>query len=69
MIDWKKLQKKVIVVDFFEVKDGKKKKMTHGVKTVKGAWIKNLCEVFFTEVESMILEKISKGETTLEVLQ
>lgn len=69
MIDWKKLHKKVVVVDFFEEKDGKKKKMTHGVKTVKGAWIKNLCEARFTEVENIILEKISKGETMLEVLQ
>ena len=69
MIDWKKLNKKVIVIDFFELKDGKKKKMTHGVKTVKGDWIKKLCEADFTEFERMIQEKISKGETRLEVLQ
>ena len=68
MIDWKKLHKKVIVVDFFEMKDGKKKKMTHGVKAVKGKWIKKLCEKDFTEVENIILEKISKGETMFEVL-
>jgi cytoplasmic iron level regulating protein YaaA (DUF328/UPF0246 family) len=69
MINWKKLHKKVIVVDFFEMKDGKKKKMTHGVKAVKGKWIKKLCEKDFTEFENMILEKISQGETRLEVLQ
>jgi cytoplasmic iron level regulating protein YaaA (DUF328/UPF0246 family) len=69
MIDWKKLNKKVMEINFFEIKEGKRKKMTHGVKTVKGTWIKNLCEHGFTEVQNIILEKISKGETTFEVLR
>lgn len=69
MIDWKEIHASRIEVDFFEMKDGKRKKMTHGVKKVKGDWIKKLCEADFTEFQNLIQEKILKGETRLEVLQ
>lgn len=69
MIDRKILQTKIIDVDFFEEKDGKTKKMTHGVKKVKGTWIKKLCETNFAEFEELIQDKISKQETKIEVLQ
>jgi len=50
MIDWKELKTKVIVVNFLHHKNGKLKKITHGVKKVKGEYIKNICEHGFTDI-------------------
>ena len=44
MIDWEHIHAKVVPIDFFETKNGEQKKMTHGVKKVKGEWIKDICE-------------------------
>lgn len=49
MIDWEKIQARVVQVDFFEEKNGEKKKLTHSVKKVKGEWIKKICETPFTD--------------------
>jgi uncharacterized protein len=69
MIDWKKIHATRIQIEFLEEKQGKKKKMTHGVKQVKGVWIKKLCEVGFTEFQKIIEEKVTKYETRLEVFR
>lgn len=60
MIDWKQLKTKVIRVNFLHTKDWKLKKITHGVKKVKGEYIKNICEHGFTD--------ISKRDTTSNTL-
>lgn len=58
MIQWKNLKAKVLRVEFYQntplltgegkgvrwVKNGERKKMTHGVKKVKGEWIYDVCE-------------------------
>lgn len=44
MIQWENLSARVIRVNFLHTKDGVTKKMTHGVKKVKGEYIKQLCE-------------------------
>jgi len=35
MVDWKKLDAKILRVEFMHTKHGEIKKMTHGVKKVK----------------------------------
>ncbi len=50
MINFKKLKTKVIRVNFLHTKDWELKKITHGVKKVKGEYIKNICEHGFTDI-------------------
>ena len=64
MVDWKKLDKKIIRIDFFQKKDWELKKMSHGVKKIKGEYIKNICEtnwtkkIFFTVILSLSNNRI-----------
>ncbi|MDP5039089.1 MAG: YaaA family protein [Candidatus Gracilibacteria bacterium] len=44
MIDKKSLNKKLIEVDFLTQKNGKIQKISHGVKKIKGEFIKEICE-------------------------
>lgn len=44
MIDWKKIESKVLTIEFFHIKNGEKKKISHGVKKIKGEYVKNICE-------------------------
>jgi cytoplasmic iron level regulating protein YaaA (DUF328/UPF0246 family) len=44
MIDFSRLESKVIHINFLTKKDDQVTKLTHGVKKVKGEWIKNICE-------------------------
>jgi len=44
MLNWKNLNAKVLQIEFLQNKEGKIKKMTHGVKKIKGEYIKNICE-------------------------
>jgi len=44
VIQWDRISTKVLGVNFLHTKDGELKKMTHGVKKVKGEYIKNICE-------------------------
>ncbi len=43
MIQWKDIHAKIVRVNFLHTKNGELKKMTHGVKKVKGEYIKELC--------------------------
>lgn len=44
MIDWKQLNAHRVEIDFFHYKWNELKKMTHGVKKVKGEYIHELCK-------------------------
>lgn len=44
MIDFKRLQPKIVNINFQVEKNGKIVKMAHGVKKIKGECIKNICE-------------------------
>ena len=44
MIDFKTLTPKVVNINFQVEKEGKIVKMAHGVKKIKGEWIKQVCE-------------------------
>jgi len=44
MIQWNNIEAKILRVEFMHIKNGERKKMTHGVKKVKGEWIYELCE-------------------------
>ena len=44
MIHWKDITIPVLHIDFFTQKNETLKKMTHGVKKVKGQYIRNICE-------------------------
>lgn len=50
VIDWKNLKTSVIKINFLHNKDWELKKITHGVKKVKGEYIKNICEQGFTDI-------------------
>ena len=49
MIDFKTLLPKVVNINFQVEKAGKIVKMAHGVKKIKGEWIKNICETLWTD--------------------
>ena len=57
MIDWKLLNASIVQVEFLTFKQWKSKKMSHGVKTIKGNYIKNICEKGFTDISQMMKEK------------
>lgn len=61
MIDFTKLNSNLIQVDFFQYKWEELKKMTHGVKKVKGEYIKNLCENM-----PQSIDKLQGEKTTLD---
>ena len=44
MIDFKTLTPRVVNINFQTLKEGKIVKISHGVKKIKGQWIKNICE-------------------------
>ncbi len=44
MIDFQSLDAEIINVNFYTKKDWELKKMTHGVKKVKGEWLREICE-------------------------
>lgn len=50
MIDWKYLDIQVVHIDFYTIKDWFQKKLSHGVKKVKGEYIKNICEKGITDI-------------------
>jgi cytoplasmic iron level regulating protein YaaA (DUF328/UPF0246 family) len=43
----------IVHVDFYQDKDGEYKKMTHGVKKVKGEWLHQVCEQQVQDRESL----------------
>lgn len=62
MIDWKSLEAKVIRVDFFSQKNGEQKKMTHGVKKIKGKYIYDLCQKAPQCIADFLWEKVQISE-------
>jgi len=63
MIRWDKLHGKVLKIDFFHIKNGERKKVSHWVKKIKGEYIKNLCKNWPTE----ILDSASISQWVLEI--
>ena len=64
MVDWKKLDAKILRVEFMHTKHGEIKKMTHGVKKVKWEYINTLCENLAVEIPNFW----NKKETILEII-
>lgn len=64
MLNWKNLNAKVLQIEFLQNKEGKIKKMTHGVKKIKGEYIKNICENWFTDIPDFWDDKIK----TIEII-
>lgn len=64
MISWKDIQAKVLRINFLQKKDGVLKKMTHGVKKVKGEYIKNLCQYDGMDISHV---EFVDGEGSIEV--
>jgi len=70
MIQWSDIKANVVTVDFFHNKDGEIKKMTHGVKKVKGEYIHKLCNNSPSKLEDFPwkLEKISDNRFQISVI-
>lgn len=67
MIDWKEIDAKVVKVDFFEYKNGERKKMTHGVKKVKGEYIYDICHNAYTDVNDFPWNIAMENEKELHI--
>lgn len=50
MIDWKQVKVHRVEIEFSISKSGKIQKLTHGVKKVKGDYIKNICIERYTDI-------------------
>lgn len=44
MVVFPKIRHRVVEVNFLEIEEGKVRKIAHGVKKIKGAYIKDVCE-------------------------
>ncbi len=62
MIQWEELDPKVLQIDFFTNKTGELKKMTHGVKKVKGEYIKSICEAGIDMIEDFSWDVTENSE-------
>lgn len=62
LIDAKKLNHKLININFLTNKDWKLKKLTHWVKVVKWEWIKNICENNILDIKNFGWEIIDKWD-------
>ncbi len=50
LIHENKIKSKIIRIDFYSEKNGELKKISHGVKKIKGEYIKNLCETGWIKI-------------------
>jgi cytoplasmic iron level regulating protein YaaA (DUF328/UPF0246 family) len=62
MIDWKSINSQIIKMNFLHQKDGELKKITHGVKKIKGEYIYNLCEKNISKIEDLEGQKVQISE-------
>lgn len=53
MIQWDKIKSTIVQIDFFQKKDGELKKLTHGVKKVKGEYIHDICEKMIHDIHDL----------------
>lgn len=69
MIDWKQLKTLRVEIEFLRLDNGKTQKLAHGVKKVKGEYIKNICKNIFTDMEDFPwnLKKLSERHWIIEV--
>ena len=69
MIQWEKLCAKIIKIDFFSEKNWEIKKMTHGVKKVKWAYLHKLCVSGVWEIEKIpwVMTHVSETEIHIRV--
>lgn len=44
MVAFQKIRHRVVEVNFLEIQEGKARKISHGVKKIKGEYIKAICE-------------------------
>lgn len=65
MIDWHHISAKVIYVNFLHNKNGELKKITHGVKKVKGEYIRNICS---EQGKSFQVDSIWQRDMSLDIL-
>jgi len=64
MIQWKEIQATVVRINFLHTKNGELKKMTHGVKKVKGEYIKKWCEMWGIDTWSIS----DRQETIIDIV-
>lgn len=55
-IDFKALVPKLVNINFQTEKDGKIVKISHGVKKIKGEWIKDVCEKLWTNKNADVFD-------------
>mgnify|MGYP002395378158 CR=1 FL=1 len=53
MIDWKQVKAHRVEIEFLISKNGKVQKLAHGVKKVKGEYIKNICIEKYTDIKDV----------------
>lgn len=64
MINWKKIEAKILTVEFYQKKDRELKKISHGVKKIKWEYIRNICENWSMKD----IEKYTEKENILQVI-
>ena len=70
MVDFKTIETKIVRINFFHTKEGKLKKISHGVKKIKWEYIKNICKNWYINLEDFPWEKvtISKNEYHINII-
>jgi len=64
MIDWKALRVPVVQINFLHHKDGQLKKISHGVKKIKGEYIYELCKLYHICNQYLMPAKKKEGKNT-----
>ncbi len=67
MINWKNIQTKIVRINFLHLKDGELKKISHGVKKIKWAYIKDICENNSQKWEDFLWKKVQISENEYDV--
>lgn len=70
MIDWKKIKTQVIKINFLHYRENELKKITHGVKKVKGEYISKLCNNSVKNISDLgeNMQKIWESEYAIDII-
>ena len=70
MIDWKNMKTPVVRMNFLHRKDGELKKITHGVKKVKGEYVYKLCNNSVKNISDLggNMQKIWESEYAIDII-
>ncbi len=67
MVNWKLIDSQIIRINFLHNKGWELKKISHGVKKIKGEYIKNICEIGINNIEKLPGEKVQISENEYHI--